>query len=203
MKAQTLADVFSGADLKGSARQLFSLADVEKTAELAAAESVNNARKLVDSLVTRAADRLFDVSLMEIMVGAWAKMVALQEYATGEKLLSKKTHKFVSKKTHKFVLSEHKITSKHSPKIELFVYDQSVAEVKVDISLTLVLAKTILRIRQGRIMEVKIAGCRAIGKASCYGQEIIEEQTTELEFPGAIRLGDGIEIPPPLNVNVA
>jgi hypothetical protein len=195
MKTQTLADVFSGADMKASARQLFSLADVEKTAELAAAESVNNARKLVDSLVTRAADRLFDVSLMEIMVGAWAKMVALQEYATGEKLLSKKTHKFV--------LSEHKITSKHSPKIELFVYDQSVAEVKVDISLTLVLAKTILRIRQGRIMEVKIAGCRAIGKASCYGQEIIEEQTTELEFPGAIRLGDGIEIPPPLNVNVA
>ncbi len=181
--------------MKASARQLFSLADVEKTAELAAAESVNNARKLVDSLVTRAADRLFDVSLMEIMVGAWAKMVALQEYATGEKLLSKKTHKFV--------LSEHKITSKHSPKIELFVYDQSVAEVKVDISLTLVLAKTILRIRQGRIMEVKIAGCRAIGKASCYGQEIIEEQTKELEFPGAIKLGDGIEIPPPLNVNVA
>ena len=195
MKAQTLADVFSGADLKGSARQLFSLADVEKTAELAAAESVNNARKLVDSLVTRAADRLFDVSLMEIMVGAWAKMVALQEYATGEKLLSKKTHKFV--------LSEHKITSKHSPKIELFVYDERVAEVKVDISLTLVLAETILRIRQGRIMEVKIAGCRAIGKASCYGQEIIEEQTKELEFPGAIKLGDGIEIPPPLNVNVA
>jgi hypothetical protein len=195
MKAQTLADVFSGADLKGSARQLFSLADVEKTAELAAAESVNNARKLVDSLVTRAADRLFDVSLMEIMVGAWAKMVALQEYATGEKLLSKKTHKFV--------LSEHKITSKHSPKIELFVYDERVAEVKVDISLTLVLAKTILRIRQGRILEVKISGCRAIGKVSCYGQEIVEEQTTELEFPGAIKLGDGIEIPPPLNVNVA
>jgi hypothetical protein len=195
MKAQTLADVFSGADLKASARQLFSLADVEKTAELAAAESVNNARKLVDSLVTRAADRLFDVSLMEIMVGAWAKMVALQEYATGEKLLSKKTHKFV--------LSEHKITSKHSPKIELFVYDERVAEVKVDISLTLVLAETILRIRQGRIREVKIAGCRAIGKVSCYGQEIIEEQTKELEFPGAIKLGDGIEIPPPLNVNVA
>jgi hypothetical protein len=190
-----MADIFSGADLKGSARQLFSLADVEKTAELAAAESVNNARKLVDSLVTRAADRIFDVSLMEIMIGAWVKMVALQEYATGEKLLSKKTHKFV--------LSQHKITSKHSPTIELFVYDEKVAEVQVDIALTLLMAKTILRIRQGRIMEVKISGCQAIGKVSCYGQEILEEQTAELEFPGALKLGDGIEIPPPLNIKVA
>ena len=195
MKAQTLADVFSGADFRSSARQLFSLADVEKTAELAAAESVNNARKLVDSLVTRASDRLLDVSLMEIMIGAWVKMVALQEYATGEKLLSKKTHKFV--------LSQHKITSKHAPVIELLVYDERVAEVKVDISLTLVLAKTILRIKQGRILEVKIGGCRAVGKVSCYGQEIVEQQTAELEFPGAIKLGDGIEIPPPLKVNVA
>jgi hypothetical protein len=195
MKAQTLADVFSGADFKSSARQLFSLADVEKTAELAAAESVNNARKLVDSLVNRAADRLFDISLMEIMVGAWTKMVALQEYAIGDKLLSKKTHKFV--------LSEHKITSKHSPTIELYVYDDKVADVKVDIALTLLMAKTILRIKQGRILEVKISGCQATGKVSCYGQEILEEKTAELEFPGAIKLGDGIEIPPPLKMKVA
>ncbi len=193
MKAQTMTDVFSGADLQGSARQLFSLADVEKTAELAAAESVNDTRKLVDSLVTRAADRLFDVSLMEIMVGAWSKLVALQKYAIGEKLLSEKTHKFM--------LSKHKITSKHSPVIELFVFDEKAAEVKVDISLTLLLAKTILRIKKGRILEVKISGCLAIGKVSCYGQEVLEEQTTELEFPGAIKLGDGIEIPPPLKIS--
>ena len=195
MKGQTLADVFYGADLKGSARQLFSLEDIEKTADLAAAETVDNARKLVDSLVARAADRLFDISLMEIMVSAWAKMVAIQEYATGEKLLSKKTHKFV--------LSEHKITSKHSPKIALYVYDDKVTEMTVDISLTLIMAKTILKIKQGRILEVRISGCQAIGKLSCYGQEILEEKSAELDFPSAIKLGDGIEIPPPLKIKVA
>ncbi len=195
MKGQTLADVFYGADLKGSARQLFSLEDIEKTADLAAAETVDNARKLVDSLVARAADRLFDISLMEIMVSAWAKMVAIQEYATGEKLLSKKTHKFV--------LSEHKITSKHSPKIALYVYDDKVTEMTVDISLTLIMAKTILKIKQGRILEVRISGCQAIGNLSCYGQEILEEKSAELDFPSAIKLGDGIEIPPPLKIKVA
>ena len=195
MKGQTLADVFYGADLKGSARQLFSLEDIEKTADLAAAETVDNARKLVDSLVARAADRLFDISLMEIMVSAWAKMVAIQEYATGEKLLSKKTHKFV--------LSEHKIMSKHSPKIALYVYDEKVTEMTVDISLTLIMAKTILKIKQGRILEVRISGCQAIGNLSCYGQEILEEKSAELDFPSAIKLGDGIEIPPPLKIKVA
>jgi hypothetical protein len=195
MKAQTLADVFYGTDLKGSARQLFSLVEVEKIAELAAAESVDNTRKLVDSLVTRAADRLFDISLMEIMIGAWAKMVALQEYAIGEKLSSEKTHKYV--------LSEHKITSRHSPLIELFVYDKKVTDVKVDIALTLLMGKTTLRIKHGRIMEVKISGCQGIGRVSCHGQEILEQKTTELEFPRAIKLGDGIEIPPPLNIKVA
>jgi len=195
MKVQTLADVFYGTDLKGSARQLFSLAEVEKTAELAAAESVDNTRKLVDSLVSRAADRLFDISLMEIMIGAWAKILALQEYAIGEKLLSKKTHKLM--------LSEYKITSKHSPVIELFVYDKKVTDVKVDIALTLLMAKTTLRIKRGRIMEVKISGCQGTGKVSCYGQVILEQKTTELEFPKAIKLGDGIEIPPPLKVKVA
>lgn len=194
MKGQTLADVFYGADLKGSARQLFSLEDIEKTADLAAAETVDNARKLVDSLVARAADRLFDISLMEIMVSAWAKMVAIQEYATGEKLLSKKTHKFV--------LSEHKITSKHSPKIALYVYDDKVTELTIDISLTLLMAKTILKIKQGRILEVRISGCQAIGKLSCYGQEILEEKSAELDFPSAIKLGGGIEIPPPLKIKV-
>lgn len=195
MKAQTLADVFSGADFERSAKQLFSLADVEKTAELAGAESVNNARKLVDSLVTRAKDRLLDISLMEVMVGAWTKMTALQEYATDEKMLSKKTHKFV--------LSQHKISSKHSPTIELFVYDKKVAEVKVDIALTLLMAKTTLRIKQGRILALKISGCQAIGQMSCYGQEILKEETVELEFPGTIKLGDGIDIPPPLKIKAA
>ena len=194
MKAQTLADVFYGTDLEGSARQLFRLEEVQRTAELAAAESVDSTRNLVDSLVARAADRLLDISLMEIMFGAWAKIQELQEYAIGEKLLSKKTHKFV--------LSEHKITSTHSPLIELYVHDTKVTEVKVDITLELLMAKTTLKIKQGRIMEVKISGCQGKGKVSCYGQEILERETTELEYPRGIKLGDGIEIPPPLKFQV-
>jgi len=190
MKDKTLADVFAGPELKASTRRLFSHADLEKTADLAAAKSIDNTSDLVDSMVANATDRLLDISLNDIMMGAWTKMRAIREFAQGEKLSSGRTHKYV--------LTEHKITSKHAPKIELFVYDNKVAEVVVDISLTLVIAKTKLLIKQGRIMEVRISGCQAMGRLSCLGQTILERQSTELDFPGTIKLGDGIEIPPPL-----
>ena len=195
MESRTLAEVFDGPGLQGSTTQLFSLADIEKTAGLAAADTVDNARQLVDSLVATAKDRLLDVSLTDIMLGAWTKMRAIQEFATGEKLKSEKPHKFV--------LSEHKITSKHAPKIELFVYQNKVTEVTVDIVLTLVIAKTNLLIKQGRILEVKISGCKAAGTLSCHGQKLLERESTEVDFPAAIKLGKGIAIPPPLKLKVA
>lgn len=194
MNGQTLADVFGGPELKGLTGQLFSLEDMQKTASMAAAETVDNAGTLVNSLVATATDRLLDIPLNEIMMGAWTKMLDIQEFAIGEKLLSGKTHKFP--------LTEHKITSKHSPKMELFVYDTKIAEVILDITLTLVMAKTKLIIKKGRILEVKISGCQAMGKLSCYGQTILEKKSAELNFPSAIKLGNGIEIPPPLKLKV-
>jgi hypothetical protein len=195
MNDQTLANVFTGPRLGGLSTQLFSLADIEKTASLAAAKSVDGARNLVGSLVAAARDRLLDVSLMDIMLGAWTKLAAIQEYAAGEKL--------VSDETHKFLLSEHKVTSKHSPKIELYVHDTKVTEVIIEIALTLIVARTELMIRKGRILEVGIASCKAMGKLSCHGQTLLEQECTELEFPARIRLGDGIAIPPPLEIRVA
>ena len=192
MKPQTLADVFNEPDFKLSTKELFSLKDIENTTEITNAESVENARNLVNSLVTTATARLLDISLIDIMLGAWTKMSALQEFATDENLKSTKPHKFQ--------LSEHKITSNHSPKIELFVYDKKVAEVTVDITLTLVIAKVNLMIKLGRIMEIRIDSCQAMGKISCRGQKIFEKKSTELNISSSIKLGDGIEIPPPLRI---
>lgn len=195
MKGQTLADVFGGPDLRRSAQQFFSKSDLEKTADLAAAETIENASELVASLAATATDQLLDVSLEDILMGAWTKMVVLQQFAVGEKL--------TSNKTHTLLLSEHKVTSKHSPSIELFVYDKKVAEAPFDIILTLVVAKTKLMIKHGRIMEVRISGCQAMGKLCCQGQLVLEKKSTELKFPSALKLGDGIEIPPPLKRKAA
>ena len=67
----------------------------------------------------------------------------------------------------------------------------------------LVMAKTKLMIKKGRILEVRISGCQALGKVSCYGQTIVEKKSEELKFPSAFKLGKGIEIPPPLRIKLA
>ncbi len=194
MNGQTLADVFGGPELAGATGKFFSLEDMQKTASMTAAETVDNAGSLVNSLVATATDRLLDIPVSDIMMGAWVKMSDIQEFAIGEKLLSRKTHKFP--------LTEHKITSKHKPKMELFVHNTKITEVILDITLTLVIAKTKLMIKKGRIMEVRISGCQAMGKVSCYGQTIVEKKSDELKLPSTIKLGKGIEIPPPLKLKL-
>ncbi len=195
MNGQTLADVFGGPELTGATGKFFSLEDMQKTASMTAAETVDNAGSLVNSLVATATDRLLDIPVSDIMMGAWVKMSDIQEFAIGEKLLSRKTHKYP--------LTEHKITSKHKPKMELFVHNTKITEVILDITLTLVIAKTKLMIKKGRIMEVRISGCQAMGKVSCYGQTIVEKKSDELKLPSTIKLGKGIEIPPPLKLKMA
>ena len=194
MTRQTLANVFSGPELDRATRNFFSDVDMQETAKLANAEAGEGTRKLVDSLMSTAKDRILDVSLIDIMLGGWVKIAAIQEFAIGEKLLSEKTHKFE--------FSEHKIDSKHSPKIELYVYEDKVADLTVDITLTLIIAKTVLRIRKGLITEVRISGCKAKGKIGFHGQTLLEKESKELEFPRGIKLGDGIVIPPPLELKM-
>jgi hypothetical protein len=190
MTSQTLVDVFDECDQKGMAGRLFSATDIEKTADLAQAETVQNTRDLVEALLGPALDQLLDIRVIDIVLGAWKKMSAIQAFATDEHLRSKKTHKFT--------LTEHKVRSNHSPKIELFVYDKKVTELPVDITLTFVIAKTYLMIKHGRIVEVRIGGCQVSGTIGCLGQTFYEKTSTEMDFPPKLKLGDGIVIPPPL-----
>ena len=196
MNTPTLSNVFEHSRLDGRDSPLFSLEDIEKTASLAAADAVDDTRTLVNSLVANASDQLLDISLTDILLGAWTKIQSIQEYATGEKL--------ASDEVHEFKLTEHKVTSKHAPKIELYVYENKVNEVVLDVSITLLIAKTTLLIRKGRIRELRVSGCQVAGKISCHGQKLVEKKSGELEFPQSVTFGnDGIEIPPPLKLQGA
>jgi hypothetical protein len=189
MTAMTLADLFGGEVLESSIRQGFNQADIEQAKELARAETTEETGALVNSMVARAADQMLDVSVLDILLGAWTRMRDLQEFAHGDKLLSSKTHKFV--------LAEYRVQSKHAPAIELFVREQKVAEVTIDVTLELLIAKTTLMIRQGRIMEARLSGCRAAGKLGLAGRTLLERQSSELALPSSLKFGDGIAIPPP------
>lgn len=192
MKPLTLADVLDGPKLQFTNLQLFNNEDIENTAALALAESVDKTNKLLDSLVSKAKDQILDIPLLDIMLGGWIKLRKIQAYATDEKLLSGATYKHT--------LSEHKVLSNHSPRIELLVFDKKVTEVTVDIELALVLAKVKLMITKGRIMEVRISSCKAKASLSCRKHKILEQESEDINFPASIKLGNGIVIPPPLNL---
>ncbi len=192
MTTQTLANLFEQPPIAELVDNNFDSGEITETARLANAQSIESTRSLVNTLLTNAWSQMLDVSLTDILVGAWNKVSAIQAFATGDKL--------ASDETHKFVLTEHKIESKHNPKVELFVREQKIGEVSISVNLTLLLGRTTLMIRHGRIMEIRISGAQASGDISCLGQKLIEKKTKELELPAGITLGEGVPIPPRLDI---
>jgi hypothetical protein len=192
MNAPTVANLFERSPRRLEHTELFSPDDLGTTASMASAEDPEAVGTLVDSLLENARERLLDISLVDVLLGGWVKLRALQKYATGDNLLSEKTHE------HK--LSEHQVSSKHKPHIRLYVYEQLVCDVPLELELSLVLARANLSIRQGRIIAVKISGCVASATLRCHGKELLSEKSEELEFPGEIKLGRGIAIPPPIKL---
>jgi hypothetical protein len=50
-------------------------------------------------------------------------------------------------------------------------------------------------------MEIAVSGCEAEAKLK-YGQHtLLKREAEELDFPLTLKLGDGVEIPPPLKVS--
>lgn len=192
MSVQTLATVFEGAAWRGAGTRLFSAADIERTADLAKAESEDETSQLVETLLHNARDRLLDLPLLDVLIGGWLRLRALQAFATEEMR--------ASDETHEYEIAKHKVSSKHAPKVELYVHDTKIADAVLSIDLALVMANAKLLIRKGRIMEVAISGCKASATLKYGSHVLLKREAEELDFPATVKLGDGIAIPPPLNL---
>ncbi|MEJ2535330.1 MAG: hypothetical protein P8008_07705 [Gammaproteobacteria bacterium] len=192
MSTPTVADLFGPSIPRLETAQLFSPDDLDRTASMASAQDPAEVQGLVASLLETAKDRLLDISLVDVLLGGWVKLRALQKYATGDKL--------VSDKTHEHTLSEHRVSSKHKPHVQLYVYEQLVCDVPLELELALVPARSKLLIRKGRIIGVKLSGCVASASLSCHGKELLSEKSEEIDFPAEIKLGRGVAIPPPIKL---
>ena len=79
-------------------------------------------------------------------------------------------------------------------------FDAKIADSVLSIDLALVVAKVKLLIRRGRIMEVAVAGCEASATLKYGPHVLLQREAKELEFPVTLKLGEGIEIPAPLDL---
>jgi hypothetical protein len=191
MRAQNVSELFRDTPWQAEG-SLFSEADLRKTASLAGADSINATTDLVERLLAGARERLLDIPLVDILLGGWLRLRAVQAYASEERR--------GSDTTYEHELAKHRLTSEHSPRVELHVHDVKLAEVEFDLQLSIVIARAKLLIRRGRIMEIAVSGASTRATLKYGKHTLLTREAEELDFPLTLPLGEGIEIPPPLQL---
>ena len=94
-------------------------------------------------------------------------------------------------------LAEHTITSTHKPSLKPSIKNVPLAEIQFNINLALKLKGVILKLQNGRIMEVTIGGCNANGTVKFQDFKIVEKKGEFPELLGSFDLGEGIPINEP------
>jgi hypothetical protein len=134
-------------------------------------------------------EEIFDVSLSEILRGAWLDYQQIRDCADPEK--------HPADETIRLKLATHEIKSTHRPELEIRIGDLPPLKIRFEIELGLTLSGPLLIIRGAKIREVDVSTCQARGTVTCNGVTLLERETREIRLLGRISLGEGIAIPPP------
>lgn len=188
-KMVTVESLLFGASGAAGAKAMARLEEDDQATALkeSLAEVANVAWGNVSEELGEQMGKLLDVGLDDILLGGWAKYRHLRQYRDAEK--------YPPDETILVPLAEHSITSTHEPYIEILVGDRRVGRITFNIELTLVLEGVVLKVRDGKIWEVKAGRCRGDGRLTTGGVTIAEKETDNIDLPGVIALPEGFEIP--------
>jgi hypothetical protein len=142
----------------------------------------------VFSAIVEKIEELLDIGIPDIMVKAWAKYKTLFKYTDREK--------YPPDQTVLVPLVEHKIESEHHPHIDIMIDDKPIAKLEFQIDIELMLKGMVLKIRDGKIKDVKMGSCEGKGSIKCGESVILEKEMEPFSLPSSIDLGDGIPIRP-------
>lgn len=129
---------------------------------------------------------LLNTGIPDIFLRAWNKYKILLKYLDREK--------YPPDQTFLVTLSEHTIQSEHHPYLEIYINEKSIAKIEFSIALSLKLNGIILKIRNGKIMEILTGTCKAKGSVTCEDIPVMEKESETFALPGSIKLGDGVPI---------
>lgn len=182
-----------------SLRQLFQVDPRDLSAQIdpdiAAKQTVDKIRQQVSEgshfirwtwvagLVRDEGAHILDLDVVELLVDAWKKYEEVEECAdqkNGEAAL-------VS-------LVERTLKSEHHPGIEVLVNNHPAGQITFDLDLSLTLQGFVLRIENGRILEVQTGSATGELCLSLAGKQILKRESRSLSFPGKIGLGEGIPL---------
>jgi hypothetical protein len=136
--------------------------------------------------VTRSVEALLNISMKDVLVGAWDKYRALREHLD--------RHKTSPGEIIVFPLAEHTIHSEHRPFIEILVNEQVIARVDFEVDIALNFKGANLKIQDGKIIEIRTGSCQGSCTVTCQGGVIFQKDSSTVHLPGSIDLGEGIAI---------
>jgi len=137
---------------------------------------------IVDQVADKIADLLNNITIKDIMVGAWSKYHYLDKYLDKSK--------YALDETILVPLAEHTIKSKHHPSIEILVNDHIVDEIKLDIAVVFKLKGIMLTIKDGKIRQIQTGTCKISGTVKCEQMILAKKELSTISLPGKISLGD-------------
>ena len=137
-------------------------------------------------LVIRQLTDLLNIDMSDILIGAWRKQQEIMQY--------RDANKYPSGEVNIVPLIEHTVTSRHSPTIQPIINDVSLPKIKFDVILKLKLNGVMLKILDGKIMEILVGSCTGNGSIEYEGLAVLEKETSPFTFPASIVLKEGIRI---------
>ncbi len=132
------------------------------------------------------AGSLLDIRLLDVMSWTWKKGRELEAY--------RDTERYPPDKTFSVPLVEHKITSSHTPHVDIRMNDKKVGCIHFAVNIEIAIKAMTLEIRNARIKKIHAGDCTAKGRFLCEGALLAERESTPLDLPGTVDLGEGLEI---------
>lgn len=123
---------------------------------------------------------LFQVSLLDVLLGGWEKYRDVVKSIEA----SRKTPKDPVLQS----LATHTVKSTHHPYVELFKDEQPVGQVKFDLTASIKVEGLTLQILNGEVSEILAGSCKGTVQLALDGHVLTEGSTQQIQLPGSIPL---------------
>ena len=124
--------------------------------------------------VMSTSSQLLDISLKDVLDGAWKKYKEVEKYLNEEL--------YNNNETFLIPLLKHTVVSEHFPKIEIRIGETYIGKIDFEVQLKLILTGIILKISKGEIQGVKAGTCKSKGTFLCEGITLFQDESSEFEF---------------------
>jgi hypothetical protein len=131
---------------------------------------------------------LLATPLEDIIGGAWGKYRELLKYCD-------KT-KHPPDEISTVPLLAHTIESTHKPHLDILIDGVRKGRVDFTARVALTIESATLKIRDGRIWEIRTGACKAEGSLKCGPELLIQKQSKPIALPGTLEFAAGVPINP-------